>query len=250
MKSSPISIRKLFPSHPTAKNKALVQELMRRLHAGGNASLYGPLDTGKSTVLRLLADEIGDEKAVIHVDFADEMDVFGRSTIHIALDRIGAREIPKRRGQAIRLLHELAAKPILLLVDHLTAVAIPEDIQALTPTAKCWLSQQLLDLKLLAESGELSMCVAFDEISTWVNLIDFMIAELPNGRPALDRLRPILTYNNHEFYCDHTRQEVLDLLSEVGIELTAELASVISDQNRIGVVLREIDQILADCGKD
>lgn len=250
MKSSPVSIRKLFSSHPTAKNKALVQELMRRLHAGGNVSLYGPPDTGKSTVLQLLAGAIGDEKAVIHIDFVDEMDMYGRSTIHIALDRIGARDIPKRRGQGIRLLHELADKPISLLVDHLTAVAIPEDIQALPPTARHWLSQQLLDLKLLAESGELSMCVAFDEISTEVDLIDFMIKELPNGRPALDRLGPILTYNRHELYCDHTRQEVLDLLSEVGMELTAELTPVISDQNRIGVVLREIDQILAYCGKD
>jgi len=249
MKSSPASVRKLFSTHPTSKNKALVQELMRRLHAGGNASLYGPPDTGKSTVLRLLANAIGDEKAVIHVDFVDEMDVFGRSTIDVALDRVGAKQIPERRGQAIRLLHGLAAKPIMLLVDHLTPVAIPEDIEALTPMARNWLSQQLLDLKLLAESGEISMCIALDEISTEANLIDFMATKLPIGRSALDRFKPILMYNQHELFCDHTQQEVLDLLSEVGVEISAELASVIEDRNRIGIVLREIDQILASRGK-
>jgi energy-coupling factor transporter ATP-binding protein EcfA2 len=214
------------------------------LYAGENVSLYGPLDTGKSTVLRLLADAIGNEKAVIYVDFVDEMDVFGGSTIQIALDRIGAKEIPERRGQAIRLLHELAAKPIVLLVDHLTAVVIPEDIQALTPMATNWLGQQLFDLKLLAESGGLSICVAFDEISAEVNLINFITAKLPNGRPALHRLRPILIYNHHELYCDHTRQEVVDLLCEVGIEPVPDFAPVISDQNRIGEVLREIDRML------
>jgi energy-coupling factor transporter ATP-binding protein EcfA2 len=249
MKSSLLSVRSVFSTNPTAKNKALTQELMRRLYAGQNVSLYGPLDTGKSTVLRLLADAIGSEKAVIHVDFVDEMDLFGRSTIHIALDRIGAEEIPERRAQAIRLLHELAAKPIVLLVDHLTAAVIPEDIQALTPAAMNWLSQQLLDLKLLAESGALSMCVAFDEISAEVNLINFMTTKLPNGRPALDRLGPILIYNHHELYCDHTRQEVLDFLSEVGIGPASEFASVISDQNIIGTVLREIDRILANRSK-
>jgi len=73
MTSLPVSVAQRFSAHPTARHRALVEELARRLHAGENMSLYGPLDTGKSALLRLLGEQMGEEKAVIYVDFADEI---------------------------------------------------------------------------------------------------------------------------------------------------------------------------------
>jgi hypothetical protein len=247
MNSSEFSIRNLYSSKLTPKNDLLLNELQHRLLTGGNLSIYGPVNTGKSTMLELLAQRNSDNKAVVKLDFLDQMFIFEKSTIHMALDKVGVKAKPDSRIQSIQLLQEQVDKPILLLADHLTIPIFPEDIQTLTKSsiAMNWLSQQLLDFKLLAESKDIALCVALDEISPDFNLVNFLISNLPNGKPVLDRLQPIILYNQHPYYRDHLMDEVLDFLNQFDIDLPEKVSTVIKDRNRIGKVLGDIENTLA-----